>query len=126
MKKTLIIGPLSIIFSNENKDLNIPLHHHYAEVKLFYHFSGNAGFPVLASTIDQVREQLDSLVEQSLMNQRNEDLLNIIYTGFKDWTCSEANQYKGEWSLLAVELSVLGIRDKHGHADGLATYRLDV
>lgn len=126
MQKTLTIGPLPIIFSNENPDLHIPFHHHYAEVKLGYRFSGNASFPVLASTMDEVKEKLESLVEQPLMNQRNEDLLDIIYNGFKNWKCEKALQYQGEWSLFSVELSVLGIRDKLGHADGIATYRLEI
>ena len=126
MKKTLTIGPLSIIFSNENRELEIPLHHHYAEVRLAYRFSGNAGFPVLASTIDAVREQLDQLVAEPLLNRRNEDLLEILYEGFKDWESDEMRKYRGQWELDSVELAVLGARDKLGHADGVATYRLEV
>ena len=126
MKKTLTIGPFPIIFSNENRELNIPLHHHYAEVRLAYSFSGNAGFPVLALTIDKVREQLDKLVKEPLLNKRNEDLLEILYQEFKDWESDEMKKYRGEWQFNSVELAVLGTRDKLGHADGIATYRLEV
>src|SRR2546423_87691 len=48
IRKTITVGPLPVIFSNENRTLRIPLHRHSAEVRLTYSFDGNAGFPVLA------------------------------------------------------------------------------
>jgi len=125
MRKTLTLGPLSIIFANENREMQIPLHHHYAQVHLSYAFSGKAGFPVLAETMDKVREKLDGLVEAPFMNTRNEEILEAIYNAFRDWDCPEVNHHSGEWDLVAVELAVLGARDRLGHAEGLATYRLE-
>ena len=125
MRKTLTLGPLSIIFSNENRQMNIPLHHHYAQVCLSYGFAGNVGFPVLAATMDRIRQKLDSLVEKPFMNTRNEEILEAIYTAFRDWECPEIAAYGGEWDLVAVELTVVGTRDRLGHAEGPATYRLE-
>jgi hypothetical protein len=125
MRKTLTIGPLSIIFANENTELKIPLHHHYAQVRLSYAFAGTAGFPVLAHTIDAVQEKLEQLVEQPFMNTRNERILEIIYEAFRDWQCPGIASYNPAWQLVAVELTVLGTRDRLGHAEGSATYRLD-
>ena len=75
--------------------------------------------------MDKVREKLDSLVAEPLLNKRNEDLLEILYQGFKSWESNEMQKYRGQWELDAVELTVLGTRDKLGHADGMATYRLE-
>src|SRR5712692_5847901 len=120
MRKTLTLGPLSIIFSNENKQMNIPLHHHYAQVRLSYGFAGNAGFPVLAATMDKIYQELSRLVEKPFMNTRNEEVLEAIYKGFRDWECPEIEAYGGEWDLVAVELTVFATRDRLGHAEGPA------
>jgi hypothetical protein len=124
MQKTLTLGPLSFIFANENRELAIPLHRHYAEVRLSYSFSGNAGFPVLAKTMDLVRQKLDSVVERPFMNTRNEEILAIMFKAFQEWECAEIAQYGGDNRLVAVELTVFGVRDGLGHAEGPATYRL--
>jgi len=125
MRKTLTVGPLSIVFANENSELGIPLHHHYAQVRLSYAFSGTAGFPVLATTLDAVQERLEHLVEKPFMNTRNEKILEIIYEAFHQWQCPGV-QHRSEWQLVAVELTVIGTRDRLGHAEGPATYRLEV
>ena len=126
MRKTLTIGPLAILFANENTELRIPLHHHYAQVRLSYAFTGTAGFPVLAQTIDAVQARLEQLVEKPFMNTRNERILEIIYEAFRDWTCPAIPHLNSGWTLVAVELAVVGTRDRLGHAEGVATYRLDV
>jgi hypothetical protein len=126
MRKTITLGPLSILFSNENRQLSIPLHTHHAQVRLVYLFEGTAGFPVLAATIDEVRKRLDSLVEAPFLNTRNEGILEAIFNGFAGWTCPALQSYPRSWYLHAVELSVFGTRDQLGHADGPSTYRMEL
>jgi len=124
--KTITLSPLSVIFSNENRQLGISLHSHHAEVRLSYSFEGFAGFPVLAATMDLVKERLDSLLAEPFLNRRNEEILDVIFQGFVDWECPTIRSYAGEWKLMAVDLTVFSTRDRFGHADGATTYRVEV
>jgi hypothetical protein len=126
VRKTLTLGPLSILFSNENQQFQIPLHTHHATVRLEYSFRGTAGFPILANTMDDVRRRLRSLVESPFLNTRNEGVLEAIFRGFEGWTSPAIQAFQGDWSLRAVELTVFGTRDDLGHDDGPATYRMEI
>jgi len=126
MRRTLTLGPLPIMFANQNTELGIPLHTHYAEVYLSYEFSGTQGFPVLATTIDEIRDRLGNQVDRPFMNTRNEGVLEIIFEAFRDWQCSSIKNPAPSWKLCAVDLKVFGVRDPIGHADGTATYRIEV
>lgn len=125
-RKTLRLGPLAIFFSNQNRQLNIPLHTHYAKVCLEYAFNGTGGFPVLATTMEEVKKRLDSLVEAPFLDTRNEEILEVIFRGFEEWTCPAIESYPGDWKLCAVVFTVFGTRDQLGHADGPATYRMEL
>jgi hypothetical protein len=124
-KRTTRLGPFPMLFSNENTAMGVPLHTHYSEVSLLYSIDGEAGFPVFDGTIGLVKGELERFSQEPFIGRRNEDVLVALYEHFEKWTHPEVARWGGAFRLLAVELSVKGIRDHHGHAEGFATYRLE-
>jgi hypothetical protein len=125
MKRSTRIGPFPVMFSNENTAMGVPLHSHYAEVALTYSIDGAAGFPVFDATIDEVKQELERFASEPFMGKRNEDVIMALYEHFKGWTCLEVTKWGGSFHLVAVEFNVKGIKDRLGHAEGFATYRIE-
>jgi hypothetical protein len=123
--ETITFGPLAAFFSNKNTEMNLKGHSHYAEVTLTYKTLGSLGFPVFHDTVEVIHERLRWLTERPFTDSTNEDVARAIFNTFYDFSHPTLHEWGGDYQLVAIELAVRGVRDKIGHSDGFARYRIE-
>jgi hypothetical protein len=124
-EEKITIGPFGIFFTNINREMNLPGHSHYAEVTLSYRTLGTTGFPAFEETYATIQAMLKDLTVKPFRDHTNEAIARDLFAAFagEDFTSeSWKEKYKGEYQLAELSLSVRGVPDRIGHADGFTTY----
>jgi len=124
-EEKITVGPFGIFFTNINREMNLPGHSHYAEVTLSYRTLGTTGFPAFEETYDTIKRMLGDLTAKPFRDHTNEAIARELFAVFQaedfigeSWKV----KYRGEYHLAELSLSVRGVLDKIGHADGFTTY----
>ena len=124
-QEKITIGPFGIFFTNINREMNLPGHSHYAEVTLSYRTLGMTGFPAFEETYATIQRMLKDYTEKPFRNHTNEAIAREFFAIFagEDFNGeSWKDRFGGEYCLTELSLSVRGVHDKIGHADGFTTY----
>ena len=124
--QTITVGPFGVFFTNKNKEMNLPGHSHAAEVLLTFLTVSNSnddgrGFPSFHDTAECILAKLAEVLAKPIEGT-NEKISRLLFAEFERWTPPEVERYGGRWTLLGVDLKVLGVRDKLGHAQGFTKY----
>jgi hypothetical protein len=123
---TVEVGPFSVHFTNINRVMGLPGHSHFAQVRFVFETVGRIGFPSFADTHAAIQLRLAELTAKPFRDSTNEQVLEEIWSAFDGWENPEAGKYACEgmdYKIRSVALSVRGVPDRVGHADGFTTYR---
>jgi hypothetical protein len=128
--ETITVEPLSCQFSNENKEMGLRPHQHFAELTLTYLTIGRLGFPVFEVTTDHLRDHLAAATAKPFRDATNEEVARRLWAVFSDRAIYDdvsfanygGNGYGEAWVLTSLELAVRGVPDDIGHSDGFARY----
>lgn len=126
--KTIRTGPFRIFFTNINKEMALGGHSHYAEVSLTWRTMDTRGFPAFAETYVVLQDRLKALTDKPFRGFTNENVADYLYAGFRDMGPHSdpiLEKWGGSWELVKLELAVMGVPDKIGHADGLTIYTVE-
>jgi len=124
-EEKITIGPFGIFFTNINREMDLPGHSHYAEVTLSYRTLGTTGFPAFEETYATIQRMLKDFTEKPFRNHTNEAIARELFTAFTNESFkmeSWKEKYRGDYCLAELSLSVRGVLDRIGHADGFTTY----
>lgn len=125
---------------NQNTDMGLPGHGHYANVYLEFETTeppqpdrAPQGFPVFEETTDALYDYLLELTDRVFRDSKNEDVAEAIFDHIHRATnMAEPDEclpvlvkWGGEYRLHAIELNVMGVRDKIGHSVGIGGYRVE-
>lgn len=122
MLRSVTIGPFSCFFTNVNKEMNLPGHSHFATVTLEYKTLGIHGFPAFEATYKAVQDMLRGLTMHPFRDATNEVVAERMFSSFKGFRHPEIDKWGGDYTLYRLTLSVRGVPDKIGHADGFTDY----
>ena len=122
MRKSITVGPLGVYFTNVNTAMKLAGHGHYAEVTLEFETLAERGFPAFASTYAVIQERLIEFFARPFRDATNEDVADQLFTVFDGWSDPVIDEWGGIFSLAQVRLSVRGVLDRIGHADGFTVY----
>ena len=124
-EEKISIGPFGIFFTNINREMNLPGHSHYAQVSLLYRTLGSTGFPAFEETYATIQGKLKDLTKKPFRDHTNERIARELFAAFageefngEPWK----EKYGGDYRLAELSLSVRGVLDRIGHADGFTTY----
>jgi len=121
MRQTVIIKDFPIHFTNINKEMDLRGHSHFALVALYYGHEGT-GFPAFENTYADIQKELQELTAKPIKGT-NEEFLRIIFKHFRELDYKKFNwKYKTNSWLTAAKLSVRGVPDSLGHANGFTDY----
>ena len=126
MKRTTVVGPFSVFFTNVNTAMHLPGHSHFATVTLHFETLGNFGFPAFATTYSAIQQRLLTLTQHPFRDLTNEGVADALWAGFVNWTHEDIEKWKGQFALSKLELAVRGVPDRIGHADGFTLYTVEV
>ena len=116
----------SALFTNINRAMRLPGHSHFATVTLHYLTNGEGhGFPAFALTYAAIQRHLMALTERPFHDKTNEDVANLLWHAFLDWSDSDVERWGGSFRLAKLELAVRGVPDRIGHADGFTVYAVE-
>jgi hypothetical protein len=124
-----IIGPFSIFFTNQNTQMGLAGHSHFATVRLRYLAASSANgkdmaFPSFENTHKDVQDELKEFCAKPFKDHTNEDVARALFKHFLGWTTDTITKWGGDYRLVRVELSVQGVPDRIGHANGMTVYEV--
>lgn len=123
------IGPFAVFFSNVNRQMELGGHSHFATVSLTYRARVDRqwgekalGFPSFEDTHAEVQTALRDFFNEAFRDHTNEDIARALFERFQGWDGPAMRKRGGTYQLVEVQLSVRGVPDRIGHADGFTTY----
>ena len=129
--ETITVGPLNLFFTNKNDQMALPGHSHYATVTLVFLTlpapgdEPDVGFPAFADTYGAVKARIKELTAKPFRNATNEVVARQLFDSFDGWSDPVFDKWPGSWMLTKLILSVQGVPDRIGHADGMTHYTID-
>lgn len=125
-KETVTAGPFSIHFCNQNTEMKLKGHCHFAQVFIEFETKGSIGFPSFEHTHAEIRQHLIDLTVRPFRHSTNEDVLRSLFQFFRDVTLKETLVYGAEFEVVSMELRVRGVPDQIGHADAFTVYKIHI
>jgi hypothetical protein len=122
MYKSVTVGPFSMFFTNVNKEMNLPGHSHFATLTLEYQTLGAHGFPAFAETYAAIQQRIQVLTALPFRDATNEVVADRLFADFATFTDPCIERWMGHFQLVRLTLSVRGVPDRIGHADGFTDY----
>lgn len=120
--ETITIGGIKIFFCNQNKEMGLSGHCHFAEVEVEFLTTEEIGYPSFKHTNDEIRSFIRSLRLKGIKGT-NEDVLRLIFNELRGFNFSETQKYDGGFSVHCVTLKVMGVEDENNHDDGFTVYK---
>lgn len=123
MTKTITVGPFSAFFFNVNREMGLPGHSHFAQITLEFRTNGDGhGFPAFGETYKAIQDHIIKLTEKPFRDATNEVVADRLYEAFTHLDDERITKWGGDFTLVRMTLSVRGVPDKIGHADGFTDY----
>jgi hypothetical protein len=122
--ETVVVGPFSVFFSNQNAEMGLKGHSHHAFVTVtFDTVNGGHGYPSFLDTNDALRARIRGLTNGGPFRKAtNEDVARRLFAWLDGWVAKEWEQWGGQYQLRSVRLEVVATPDRIGHDDGTTTY----
>lgn len=119
-------GPFSIHFCNQNTEMELKGHCHFAQVYFEFETLGSVGFPSFEHTHAEIRDILQVLNEKPWKSCTNEEVLRRMFNAFLEFPFEATKVYRAEYQLAGMELHVRGVPDAIGHADAFTVYKIHI
>lgn len=124
-KESIKAGPFSIHFCNQNTEMELRGHCHFAQVYFEFETLGAYGFPSFAHTHAEIQGHLVTMTATPFRKSTNEVVLRKIFEFFRSVELKETLKYRGaKFRLAGMELHVRGVPDEIGHADSFTVYKI--
>jgi len=122
MRQQIKIKDFSIFFTNINKEMNLSGHSHFGLVSMTFDHN-KTGFPAFGATYQDIKNELEQFTEKAFRESTNEEVARRLFSHFAELDYGKFNwPYETKFWLTSLTLSVRGVQDKWGHADGFADY----
>lgn len=126
MKQSIKIKDFSIFFTNVNREMKLKGHSHFALVSLTFGHD-RTGFPAFEETYAYIKKELRTLTAKPFMDATNEEIARKIFEHFSTIEYWQLNwkYHTTTFYLQSITLSVRGVLDDLGHADGFTDYTVE-
>lgn len=124
--ENIVAGPFSVHFCNQNTEMQLKGHCHFAQVYFDFETTGSVGFPSFEHTHAEIQARLRVLMEKPWKSCTNEEVLRRTFDAFLRFPLDSTKRYNAEYQLVGMELHVRGVPDAIGHADAFTVYKIHI